>query len=385
MSNFESLLEQTHAIGRELVAPNAASVDAEARFPHEAFEGLKQAGLLSCYVPEALGGHGLDIVQTSQLCEALGRYDGSTAMIFAMHQIQVGCILHHDQGSPWFEAFLRRLVQEQLLLGSATTEAGIGGNLRTSSCAVTAQGERFTLEKNAPVISYAEAADVILVTARRNPEVAQSDQVHVVLFKDQLQLEPTTTWDTLGFRGTCSSGYILRGEGHLDQILPTPYADIHAQTMHPFAHGTWSALWLGIARDAYEKSRGFVRAAARKTPGTLPPGAVRLAELDGLVHSMESGVYYALSRYQAYLDGDLAALPSDLPLVTSFSQLKVRSSELLVDIVTKALLVCGIAGYRNDHRFSLARQLRDAHGAAIMVNNDRIRGQIAPMLLIRKG
>ncbi len=385
MSTFETLLEQTHAIGREVLAPHAAAVDAEARFPREAFAALKQADLLSCYVPRALGGAGLDIVQTSRLCEALGRYDGSAAMIFAMHQIQVGCVVHHRQDSAWFEAFLRRLVDEQLLLGSATTEAGIGGNLRTSSCAVMVDGERFTLEKNAPVISYGEAADVILVTARKGPDAAQSEQVHVLLFQDQLTLEPTTTWDTLGFRGTCSGGYILRGEGHLDQVLPVPYADIHAQSMHPLAHGTWAALWLGIAKDAYEKSRGFVRAAARKTPGTLPPGAMRLAELDGLVHSMEAGVYATLARYQEHLDRGLDGISGDLHFVTSVSQLKIRSSELMVDIVTKALLICGIAGYRNDHRFSLARQLRDAHGAAIMVNNDRIRLQTSTLLLVRKG
>jgi len=43
------------------------------------------------------------------------------------------------------------------------------------------------------------------------------------------------------------------------------------------------------------------------------------------------------------------------------------------------LLICGIAGYRNDHPHSLTRQLRDAYGAALMVNNDRILGQNATM------
>jgi len=51
----------------------------------------------------------------------------------------------------------------------------------------------------------------------------------------------------------------------------------------------------------------------------------------------------------------------------------------VVDIVGRAMLICGIAGYRNDSKFSLARQLRDAYGAALMVNNDRILGQTALM------
>ena len=44
------------------------------------------------------------------------------------------------------------------------------------------------------------------------------------------------------------------------------------------------------------------------------------------------------------------------------------------------MLICGIAGYRNDSKFSLARHLRDAYGAALMVNNDRILKLNATML-----
>jgi acyl-CoA dehydrogenase len=45
----------------------------------------------------------------------------------------------------------------------------------------------------------------------------------------------------------------------------------------------------------------------------------------------------------------------------------------------RAMLVCGIAGYRNDSKTALGRHLRDATGAALMVNNDRILGQNAMM------
>ena len=50
-----------------------------------------------------------------------------------------------------------------------------------------------------------------------------------------------------------------------------------------------------------------------------------------------------------------------------------------MDIVGKALQIVGISGYKNDSKSSLARQLRDAYGAALMVNNDRIRGHNSTM------
>ena len=49
------------------------------------------------------------------------------------------------------------------------------------------------------------------------------------------------------------------------------------------------------------------------------------------------------------------------------------------------MTICGMAGYRNDTELSLTRQLRDAYGAALMVNNDRILGASAQMLLIHRG
>src|SRR5262245_2310020 len=96
------LLAQVHSIGESALAPHAAEVDRDARFPNEAFTALREARLLSAYVPEEYGGLGLDIIQTAQVCEALGRYCGSTAMIYAMHCIQVACVAHHLQDSDYF-------------------------------------------------------------------------------------------------------------------------------------------------------------------------------------------------------------------------------------------------------------------------------------------
>jgi acyl-CoA dehydrogenase len=65
--------------------------------------------------------------------------------------------------------------------------------------------------------------------------------------------------------------------------------------------------------------------------------------------------------------------------------LKVSSSTLVVDIVGRAMAICGMAGYREDSPYSMGRLLRDAHGAVLMINNDRINANSAQMLLIHRG
>ena len=143
-------------------------------------------------------------------------------------------------------------------MASATTEAGVGGDVRVSTCAVERNGDRFTLRKDAPVISYGQHCDCILVTARRAPDAPSSDQVIVLTRKQDTDLQLNGTWDTLGMRGTCSFPFVLTALGDAAQVLPEPYAVISARTMLPVTHILWASLWLGIASDAVSRIRSVI-------------------------------------------------------------------------------------------------------------------------------
>jgi acyl-CoA dehydrogenase len=383
-ADFDRLLMQVHTIGKEVLSTHAAEVDRDARFPRESFDALRRAKLLSAYVPKDYGGMGLNIIQVAKICEALGQYCGSSAMIYAMHKIQVACVVHHAQGSAFFRDYLRQLVEQQRLMASATTELGVGGDLRSSICAVEVVGSTFRLIKQAPVISYGDAADEILVTCRKAPDAPASDQVHVMVRRGDYTVKPLSGWDTLGFRGTCSSGFTVTAQGDAAQILPTPFADILAQTMHPVSHIVWSSLWSGIALDAVKQARAFVRAEARKTPGETPLSAIRLAEVDRVLQEMRHNVQSLAREYYSLLMQAQPEAFNSFGFSIRTNNLKLSSSQLIVDIVGKAMLICGIAGYRNDSKYSLTRHLRDAYGAALMVNNDRIVKLNATMLMVHK-
>jgi len=72
--------------------------------------------------------------------------------------------------------------------------------------------------------------------------------------------------------------------------------------------------------------------------------------------------------------------------VIRVNNLKLNASQLVIDIVARAMVICGIAGYRNDSKLTLGRHLRDATGAGLMVNNDRILGQNATLqVALREG
>jgi acyl-CoA dehydrogenase len=376
---FAALLQRVHALGRDVISPAAGAVDRDARFPQEAFDALKAERLLSAYVPSEYGGAGMDVRQISRICEALGHYCASTAMIYAMHQIQVAMIVHHGLAAVFFRDYVREIVSGQNLLASATTELGIGGDVRSSICAARVVDDHFMLEKQAPVISYGEMADAILVTARRSEESARSDQVLVLVRKEDVVMRRLSEWDTLGFRGTCSPGFELKAIGNAQQILPEPYAQIHAKTQQSFAHIVWASLWAGIAADALHRARQVVRAEARKNPNVMPISATRLAEADLVLNTMQSTLQATIDDYLVALDGGDPEAFTNFAYAIRVNNLKLTASTLLIDIVMRAMLICGIAGYRNDSKLTLGRHLRDATGAALMVNNDRILGQNATM------
>jgi acyl-CoA dehydrogenase len=382
--NFDELLKEVHAIGKSVLRVHAAAVDKDARFPIESINALREARLLSAYVPEEFGGMGLNMVQVSKICEALGQYCGSSAMVYAMHKIQVACVVHHAQQSEYFRNYLRQLVKEQRLMASATTEIGTGGDLRSSVCAVEITDGHFKLTKKAPVISYGEAADDILVTCRRAPDAPANEQVHVMVRKGEYTAVPISTWDTMGFRGTCSSGFELSSTGSVEQILPQPFNEILSQTMHPFSHIVWGSLWAGIAMDAVNQARAFVRAEARKTPGETPISAIRLGETDQVLQEMRHNVAALARDYDELRSRNCPGVFEEFGFSIRTNNLKLSSSQQLVDIVGRAMLICGISGYRNDSKFSITRHLRDAYGAALMVNNDRILKLNATMLLVHK-
>jgi acyl-CoA dehydrogenase len=369
-------------IASTVAAKFAPEVDRDARFPCEALDALRAERMLSVLVPRELGGAGATITEVASAVEALGRHCASTAMIYAMHQIQVASLVRHGR-SEWARNYLAEIASHEWLLASATTEAGIGGDVRSSSCAVERDGDRFRLEKDAPVISYGAYADAVLATARRTPESPPNDQVLVVVPVTESTLELRSSWDTLGFRGTCSNGFLLRCEGHGDQVLSDAYGDISAHTMLPTSHIVWASVWLGIAGSAVDGARTYVRAEARRKPGTTPPAAVRLADLIGRYEEFRSLVRARTAEYESALDA-----PDDLSsmgFAIRMNALKTSASTLVVDIVGCAMTICGMVSYRNDTELSLTRQLRDAYCAALMVNNDRILGANAQMLLVHRG
>jgi acyl-CoA dehydrogenase len=374
-----SLLQRTANVA-SVAAAEAEDVDGAARFPKAAIDAARQQKLLGIQIPREFGGYGASIFDVTDICYMLGRACASTAMIFAMHQTKVACLVRHGTGSSWHETLMRRVAAEQLLLASSTTEGQNGGNIRSSAAAVERTATGISLTRNATVISYGAEADGVVTIARRANDAAASDQVLVAFTKDSYTLERSLEWETLGMRGTCSAGFELKARGSAEQIFPEAYDKIHAQTMTPVAHLCWSSAWAGIAAAAVDRAQLFIRKAARGAGGQMPPGAAHFTAAKMSLTKLRAMITSTMDTYAAH-EHDERALGS-LEFQSSINLLKVEASELAVATVMSAMRACGLSGYRNDGDFSVGRHLRDVLSAPLMINNDRILANIATASLM---
>jgi acyl-CoA dehydrogenase len=365
-----------------VAALHADDVDRRGRHPAEAIDAVRAERLMSPLAPVELGGEGAQLGDVAEVRYILGQACASSAMIFAMHQVKVACVVRHGLASPWQRRFLERLSSEQLLVASSTTEGRRGGDIRNSEAPIERAGDGVSLVRDASVISYGADADAVITTARRAPEAAASDQVLAVFLKEDYTLEPGQPWDTLGMRGTRSAGFTLRARGETDQVLAQPYGEIHARTMVPASHLLWSSVWAGVASDAVERARRHTRRAWRDGPESAP-SAHYFAKAQSALRSLRALITTGLDRYAAIAD-DPEAL-SAVEFQSAISLLKVDASELAVSAALNALRACGLSGYRNDSDISVGRHLRDLLSAPTMINNDRILQSVTGATLLNEG
>src|SRR5947199_384305 len=82
---LSSLAETVRAFARDRVAPVAAELDHDGRFPYELVSELAELGFMGIPIPEEYEGAGGDTVSYALAVEELTRVDSSVAITMAAH------------------------------------------------------------------------------------------------------------------------------------------------------------------------------------------------------------------------------------------------------------------------------------------------------------
>ncbi len=151
------------------IAPRAAEIDHEDKFPHWAVDKLAGLGLLGIIYPEEYGGAGGDSLMYSIAMEEIARASGSVALIMAAH-ISLGTYPIFAFGSDaQKKKYLPDLVQGKKLGAFGLTEPGAGSDAAGTKTRAELQGDQWVLNGSKHWITNAGVAGTLVMTARTSP------------------------------------------------------------------------------------------------------------------------------------------------------------------------------------------------------------------------
>jgi alkylation response protein AidB-like acyl-CoA dehydrogenase len=147
------------------LAPIAADIDREERFPLEVFKGLGALGLLGLIAPEAYGGGGHDVLGTAIVAEEIARicagtYTSTTGHVFCTHWID-------KYGTPEQKAkYLPKLTSTEWIGGMAITEPEAGSDVASLKTRAVRQGDHWVVNGTKTFITNGSVANVIVCLTR---------------------------------------------------------------------------------------------------------------------------------------------------------------------------------------------------------------------------
>ena len=161
----QAFAASARAFADGVLAPNAASWDAEQSFPKAELAQAGELGFMGIYTPESAGGMGLGRLDTSIIVEELARGCTSTTAFLTIHNMATSMIGKYGQPQA-IATWCPGLVAGTQLASYCLTEPDAGsdaGNLRTTA---TKNGNYYIVNGNKAFISGAGETDVLVVMAR---------------------------------------------------------------------------------------------------------------------------------------------------------------------------------------------------------------------------
>jgi len=133
----------------------------------------------------------------------------STAMIYAMHQIMVACVLRHRGNSVWHERLLAPPLRRAAAPRFFDDRRQGGGQRTLQRSADRTQRLAHKPERARRDLLWRECGRDRDDRASR-ADAAASDQVLAVFLKEDYSLEPLVAWDTLGMRAPAAPALLSK-------------------------------------------------------------------------------------------------------------------------------------------------------------------------------
>ena len=356
------LVDAVRAVARDKIAPYAAEVDHDARFPQEALDALIAADFHAPHVPEELGGVGAGALEVCLVIEEVARVCASSSLIPAVNKL--GSMPLLLAGSPQLQArYLPRLAAgEGFSYGLSEREAG--SDTASMTTRARRDGDDWVLDGQKSWITNAGVSEFYTVMAVTDPEAGSRGISAFVVEKGDEGLRFGAKERKLGIRGSPTREMVFeRCRIPGDRMVGQPGEGLKI-ALRTLDHTriTIGAQAVGIAQGALDYARDYVKQRRQFGRAVAEFQGIQfmLADMAMQLEAARQLVYVAAARSER----------EDADLTFFGAAAKCFASDMAMSVTTDAVQLLGGAGYVSDH--PVERMMRDAKITQIYEGTNQI-------------
>ena len=359
---YQALRDSVRALADKKIQPFAGEVDAQARFPQEAFDALQNAGLAAAHVPTQYGGEGADALGVVIIIEEVARVCASSSLIPAVNKLgSVPLILggSEEQKKRW----LTPLAQGKGF-SYCLSESEAGSDAAAMKTRAVRKGDGWILNGSKKWISHAGFSEFYTVLASTDPEKGSKGITAFVVEKSDPGVSFGAHEKKMGFKGSPTREVYFDNVELSDDRRISEIGAGFGLAMKTLDHTriTIAAQALGIAQGAFEVATKYAQERKQFGKSIFDFQAVQfmLADMAMEIAAARQLTYAAAAKSES--------LTSDLTFFSAAS--KCYATDVAMKVTTDAVQVLGGYGYVND--YPVERMMRDAKLTQIYEGTNQI-------------
>ncbi|MDT8909477.1 acyl-CoA dehydrogenase family protein [Amycolatopsis sp. PS_44_ISF1] len=372
----EELRAAVRALAEKEIAPHAAEVDEQERYPIEAYQALVKSGFNAVHIAEAYDGQGADAVGACVVIEEVARVDASASLIPAVNKLGTQPIIL-SASEELKKQVLPAIASGEASASYALSEREAGSDTASMRTRARLDGDHWVLNGTKCWITNAGESSWYTVMAVTDPEAEKKANgiSAFAVHKDDPGFSVGPKERKLGIKGSPTREiYFENCTIPADRIIGEPGTGLKtALRTLDHTRPTIGAQALGIAQGALDAAVSYVK--DRRQFGKS------IAEFQGVQFMLaEMGTKIEAARHLVYASA-AASERGDKRAGFMASAAKTFASDTAMEVTTEAVQLFGGAGYTRD--FPVERMMRDAKITQIYEGTNQIQKVVMARALLK--
>ena len=359
---YVALRESVRALAEKKIQPFAHDVDANARFPQEAWDALQGAGLAAAHVPTEFGGEGADALAVVIIIEEVARVCASSSLIPAVNKLgSVPLILggNQEQKKRWLSELAKGRGFSYCL-----SESEAGSDAASMKTRAVRDGDSWIINGSKKWISHAGVSDFYTVLASTDPGQRAKGITAFIVEKSDAGVSFGAHEKKMGFRGSPTREVYFDNVRVGDDRRISDVGAGFALAMKTLDHTriTIAAQALGIAQGALDIATKYAHERHQFGKPIFDFQAVQfmLADMAMEIAAARQLTYAAAAKSESEA--------KDLTFFSAAS--KCFATDVAMKVTTDAVQILGGYGYVSD--YPVERMMRDAKLTQIYEGTNQI-------------